>query len=169
MKDLDARFTLGSLLFSIGTAFIFNNLMYVNSFLWTFISIFLIFQGAYNTVKALFNKEKPGAGFPLSIFFIGILILLFEFFVLKYSITLLLTGIFASLGLGYILSGIFSKSLREITGGIIFAIISVFFFLPRVLNLPKSLYEFIRIYWLGIILIAIGVLIFLPKRGGKKE
>jgi hypothetical protein len=170
MRDLDARYTFASLLFAIGLTFIFNNLFYINSFLWTFVAFFLVFTGAYGTVKAAFGKGKINAGFPLAAFLTGIIVLLFEFSIIEFSFALLFAGIFSSLAVGYIISGlIFHSSVREVFAGIIFAAIAVIFFLPRIFYFPGPFFDFLRTYWLGVLLILIGVLVFLPRIGGKRE
>ena len=170
MRDLEARFTFASLLIAIGLTYIFNNVFIINSFLWTFMALFLVFTGTYNTVKATFNFGRASAGFSIGALLTGIVVLLFEFSVIQYSLSLLLAGIFLSLAVGYIISGVFFyRSVREVISGIILAIIASIFFLPSIFNIPRTFFDFVRTYWLGITLIAVGLLIFLPRRGGKKE
>ncbi|NCO28940.1 MAG: hypothetical protein AUJ99_00790 [Caldisericum sp. CG2_30_36_11] len=170
MRDLEARFTFASLLITIGLTFIFNNVFIINSFLWTFIALFLVFTGTYNTVKAAFNFGKASVGFSIGALLTGIVVLLFEFSVIQYSLSLLLVGIFSSLAVGYIISGVFFyRSVREVISGIILAIIASIFFLPSIFNIPGTFFDFARTYWLGIILITVGLLVFLPRRGGKSE
>ncbi|NCQ52656.1 MAG: hypothetical protein GW803_00900, partial [Caldiserica bacterium] len=130
----------------------------------------LVFTGTYNTVKAAFNFGKASVGFSIGALLTGIVVLLFEFSVIQYSLSLLLVGIFSSLAVGYIISGVFFyRSVREVISGIILAIIASIFFLPSIFNIPGTFFDFVRTYSLGIILITVGLLVFLPRRGGKSE
>ena len=165
--NLNGKYIDGSLLVSIGVAYILNNTYLVTSFFWCFVGIFLFMLGIYSVTTAIVKKEKTDVTSHFSILFIGISILLFVFSVLGFSKTILFSTIFASFGLAYILSGCFFKySTGNIIAGFILLGIAVLLFLLLAFNVSHEVYSLIKDYAPGLALVIIGIIIFLP---GKKK
>ncbi len=168
MRDFDIRFGLGSLLVSLGAAYILRNMYATQDFFFTFLGIFFLLEGFYNVIGQIARKEKGEATQNLSLAFIGISILLFEFSLITYSTILLIALIIGSIGLAMIISGsLFNYSQRNIFIGIILIIIGGLLFIPIVFNISNSVYRIVRDYGIGIVLIALGVAVFLPKKKGE--
>jgi len=166
--NLNGKYIDGSLLVSIGAAYILNNAYLVTSFFWCFVGIFLFMLGIYSVTTAIVKKEKTDVTSHFSILFIGISILLFVFSVLGFSKTILFSTIFASFGLAYILSGCFFKySTRNIIAGFILLGIAVLLFLLLAFNVSHEVYSLIKDYALGILLVILGIIIFLPHKKRK--
>jgi len=166
--NLNGKYIDGSLLVSIGVAYILNNTYLVTSFFWCFVGIFLFMLGIYSVTTAIVKKEKTDVTSHFSILFIGISILLFVFSVLGFSKTILFSTIFASFGLAYILSGCFFKySIENIIAGFILRGIAVLLFLLLAFNVSHEVYSLIKDYALGILLVILGIIIFLPHKKRK--
>jgi len=166
--NLNGKYIDGSLLVSIGVAYILNNTYLVTSFFWCFVGIFLFMLGIYSVTTAIVKKEKTDVTSHFSILFIGISILLFVFSVLGFSKTILFSTIFASFGLAYILSGCFFKySTGNIIAGFILLGIAVLLFLLLAFNVSHEVYSLIKDYALGILLVILGIIIFLPHKKRK--
>ncbi|GEM_PF-1266963 len=165
--NLDRKYVGGSLLVSLGAAYIFNNTYLITSFFWCFVGIFLFMVGGYSITLAILKKEKTDATTNFLTLFLGISILLFVFSILGFSRTILFSTIFASFGLAYILSGCFFRySKRNIFTGLILLGIALLLFLPFAFNISEKVYKIIKDYALGLALVIIGIIIFLP---GKKK
>ena len=165
--NLNGKYIGGSLLVSIGAAYILNNAYLVTSFFWCFVGIFLFMLGIYSVTTAIVKKEKTDVTPHFSILFIGISILLFVFSIIGFTTIMLFSAILASFGLAYILSGCFFKySTRNIIAGFILLGIAVLLFLPLAFNVSHEVYSLIKDYAPGLALVIIGIIIFLP---GKKK
>ncbi len=168
MSDIDGRFTLGSVLVAFGLSYIITSFTLVHSLLWTFLGLFLLFEGVYFTVKKIYLREKDVSSY-LSLLFIGISILLFTFNIIQYSFLMLVVSLFVSIGLALLISGtIFKFSTREFLSGVILIAIGFMLFIPHILNISDSVYKTIEIYGFGGIFIALGIVVMLPRKGGKK-
>lgn len=168
MSDIDGRFTLGSLLVAFGLSYIITSFTFVDSLFWTFIGLFFIFEGVYFTVEKIYRREKEVASY-LTLLFIGISILLFTFNIIQYSFLMLVVSLFVSIGLALLLAGtMFKFSTRESLSGIILIAIGLLILTPHILNIPNSVYKTIEIYGFGGLFIAFGIIIMLPRKGGKK-
>ena len=168
MSDIDGRFTLGSVLVAFGLSYIITSFTLVHSLLWTFLGLFLLFEGVYFTVKKIYLREKDVSSY-LSLLFIGISILLFTFNIIQYSFLMLVVSLFVSIGLALLISGtIFKFSTREFLSGVILIAIGFMLLIPHILNISDSVYKTIEIYGFGGIFIALGIVVMLPRKGGKK-
>jgi len=166
--NLNGKYIDGSLLVSIGVAYILNNTYLVTSFFWCFVGIFLFMLGIYSVTTAIVKKEKTDVTPHFSILFIGISILLFVFSIIGFTTIMLFSAILASFGLAYILSGCFFKySTRNIIAGFILLGIAVLLFLPLAFNVSHEVYSLIKDYALGILLVILGIIIFLPHKKRK--
>lgn len=166
--NLNGKYIDGSLLVSIGVAYILNNTYLVTSFFWCFVGIFLFMLGIYSVTTAIVKKEKTDVTSHFSILFIGISILLFVFSIIGFTTIMLFSAILASFGLAYILSGCFFKySTRNIIAGFILLGIAVLLFLPLAFNVSHEVYSLIKDYALGILLVILGIIIFLPHKKRK--
>ncbi len=169
MSEFDGRFTLGSVLVTFGLSYIITSFTFVQSLFWTFLGLFLLFEGVYFTAKKTYLKEKGVVSYLL-LFFVGISILLFTFNIIQYSFLTLIVSLFVSIGLALLISGtIFKSSTREALSGAIFIAIGLILLIPHILNIPDSAYRTIEIYGFGGIFIALGIIVILPRKWGKKE
>ena len=169
MSDVDARFTFGSLLVAFGLSYILAHFSTINSFIWTFLGLFLVFEGVYYTVKRVYLKKNDVSGY-LSMLFIGISILLFTFNIIQYSFMILLSSFFFSIGLALIISGgLFKIQMREIFSGLTLAGIGIVILIPIVFHISENFYRTFGIYGFGGLFILLGIIIMLPRKGGKKE
>ena len=169
MSDLDARFTFGSLLVAFGLSYILSHFATINSFIWTFLGFFLIFEGVYYTVKKMYLKKKDVSGY-LSMLFIGVSILFFTFNIIQYSFSAFLASLFISTGLALLISGgLFKFFMKEIISGLVLICIGVIFLLPSVFHISEDFYGLIRIYGFGGLFILLGIIVMLPRKGDKKE
>ena len=168
MSDLDARFTFGSLFVAFGISYILAYFATI-SLIWSFLGLFLIFEGIYYTVKKVHSNRKDFSGY-LSMLFIGVSILLFTFNIIQYSFSAFLASLFISIGLALLISGgSFKFFMREIISGLVLICIGIIFFLPSVFHISENFYRLIRIYGFGGLFILLGLAVMLPRKGGKKN
>ncbi len=168
MDNIDGRFTLGSILVAFGLSYILISFTSVQSLFWTFLGMFFIFEGVYFTVKKISMKKKDVSGY-LFILFIGISILLFTSNLVRYSFLMFTVSFLISVGLALIIAGgIFKFSIKEIVTGIICIAVGFVLLMPNILNISNTLYKAIQIYGFGGLLILLGVMIMLPRKGGRK-
>jgi uncharacterized membrane protein HdeD (DUF308 family) len=165
--DLNGKYVGGSLLISLGAAYILNNAYLITSFFWCFVGIFFLMLGIYSVARAIAKREKTDVTSHFSTLFIGASILLFVFSIFRFTATMLFSTIFVSFGLSYILSGCFFRySTRHIIAGFILLGVGVLLFIPFALNVSERVYSLIKDYALGVLLILLGIIIFFP---GKKR
>jgi hypothetical protein len=165
--NLNGKYVGGSILISLGAAYILKNIYFATSFFWCSVGIFLFMVGGYSVTLAILKKEKTDTTINFLALFLGTSILLFVFSILGFSRTILSSTIFASFGLAYILSGCFFRySTRNIFTGLILFGIALLLFLPFAFNISLKVYKIIKDYALGLALVIIGIIIFL---GGKKK
>ncbi|MGB9695210.1 MAG: hypothetical protein ACP5SB_02595 [Caldisericaceae bacterium] len=168
MRDFDSRFGLGSLLVSLGFAYILRNLWLTNNFFFTFLGIFFLLEGLYYTAKHFISKEKEEATSYLSLLFIGISTLLFTFDLIRPTTPMVFAFIIGSVGLALLLSGAFFKfSERTIFSGVILVALAFVIFLPFALNISDSVYQLMRTYGIGLLLILLGIIVFIPRNRGE--
>lgn len=170
MRDLDSRFNIGSLLIALGCAFILGNIGVANSIFWTFVGFFLLFDGVRYTAKYMQRKDKSGTEGYLSMIFIGIFILLFTFSILQFSTVAVVAAGFISVGLALLIKGFFYEPHgRDITTGLILIVIGLFLFIPFVLNISGIVYKAANKYGIWILIIILGVIMLIPRKGGKGQ
>jgi uncharacterized membrane protein HdeD (DUF308 family) len=168
MREFEAKFSIGSLLISLGAAYILRNMYLTNDFFFTFLGIFFLLEGLYNVIAQTAHHEKRETTQSLLLLFIGISILLFELSVLAYSAILLISLIVGSIGLALMLSGaFFSLSERNIFIGVILIVIGLIFAMPVLFNVSDKLNVILKDYGIGILLIVLGIIVFLPRRKGE--
>jgi uncharacterized protein YjeT (DUF2065 family) len=168
MRDFDTRFGLGSLLVSLGVAYILRNMQLTNDFFFTFLGIFFVIDGLYYLVKHIATKEHEDATSYLSMLFIGISALLFEFFIIRITTPLIFSFVIGSVGLAMLISSAFFRfSQRGIFSAIILIAIAFLIFAPFALNISDSVYQTFKSYGVGILLILLGIIIFLPRNRGE--
>ncbi len=170
MRDLDSRFNIGSLLIALGCAFILGNTGAVNSIFWTFVGFFLLFDGVRYTAKYMEREDKSGTESYLSMIFIGIFILLFTFSIVQFSIVAAVAAGFISAGLALLIKGFFYKPHgRDITTGLILVAIGLFLFIPFVLNISGIVFKAANKYGIWILIIILGIIMLIPRKGGKGQ
>jgi len=170
MSNFDTRFGIGSLLVALGGAFILGNVGMVNSVFWTFVGLFLLFEGVYYTVEYTSRSRKIDIEGYLFMIFIGIAILLFTFSILQFSFTLLIAMCLVSIGLAYLVKGFFYKPhSRDLFAGLILIALGIIFFIPSLINISPITYRIMREFGLGILLIVFGIVILIPRKGGKNQ
>lgn len=164
MVDL-GKISLGSLLVALGVAYILKNAYIVSSYFWTFVGVFLILEGLINSLVDLIKKTKREEIEMLFILFVGASILIIQLGIINYSHFVMFILALGSLGLASLISGaFFHYSIRHIFAGIIMIAIAVFFLMPPVLKFSETVQNTIRQFGIGILLIALGLIIFLPSR-----
>lgn len=168
--EYSGRFFFGSLLISLGAAFILNNVYIVDSVFWTFVGILLTMNGIFFGIRAFLKKGKNDVSGELFVLFLGITTLLFVFSILKFNSILLFASIFISAGLSLIISGTFYKySSRSIIWGIILIAVAIILFLPSAVGVSEEFYRIIRDYGIGVMLVVIGIVIFFSGRKRKEH
>jgi len=170
MRDLDSRFNIGSLLIALGCAFILGNTGAVNSIFWTFVGFFLLFDGVRYTAKYMQREDKSGIENYISMIFLGIFILLFTFSIIQFSIVAAVAAGFISVGLALLIKGFFYKPHgRDITTGLILIAIGLFLFIPFVLNISGIVFKEANKYGIWILIIILGIVMLIPRKGGKGQ
>ncbi|MCD6107823.1 MAG: hypothetical protein J7J57_06445 [Caldisericaceae bacterium] len=170
MRNLDSRFNIGSLLIALGCAFILGNTGAVNSIFWTFVGFFLLFDGVRYTAKYMQREDKSGTENYISMIFIGIFVLLFTFSIIQFSIVTVVAAGFISVGLALLIKGFFYKQHgRDITTGLILIAIGLFLFIPFVLNVSEIVFNAVNKYGIWILIIILGIIMFIPRKGGKSQ
>jgi len=170
MRNLDSRFNIGSLLIALGCAFILGNTGAVNSIFWTFVGFFLLFDGVRYTAKYMQREDKSGTENYISMIFIGIFVLLFTFSIIQFSNVAVVAVGFISVGLALLIKGFFYKQHgRDITTGLILIAIGLFLFIPFVLNVSEIVFNAVNKYGIWILIIILGIIMFIPRKGGKSQ
>ncbi len=169
MDNIETRFTIGNLLVTFGLSYILSHFIPDVSFTLTFLGLFLLIEGIFYSVKKVLLKEKDLASY-LSMLFIGISFVLFALHILQYSFLMLITSIIISIGLALLISGgIFKYSSKEIISGLTLLGIGIILLIPSFFHVSEKFYNYIRIFGFGGLFIILGIVIMLPKRGGKTE
>lgn len=167
LQDL-GKISFGSLLVALGTAYILRNSFLVSSFFWTFLASFLVLYGFLTSVYNFIKKNKKEEIQNLFLLFLGVSILIIQLGIINYTNFIMFALALGSLGLASLISGSFlSYSLRNIFAGIIMLGVSLIFFLPPVMRLSDKAQLIIKQFGIGILLILVGIVIFLPSK--KKE
>ena len=169
MSDIDARYMLGSILLSLGIVYILSNVLANFSSFWGFIGIFLIFEGSYYTVKFIFRQHKDITN-PLVTLSSGITILIFTFYLIKTSFTIIVAGFSIAIGAALLLSGfVFKVSRKEVISGLILIAFGFLIATPFMFNISKQFYRYLHIYGVGTLLILLGVVLMIPRNKRKNE
>lgn len=164
MEVRESRLFFGLLVISLGVAIILNSLGLIHDVFGLFVGIFFASYGFAILSKKLSSNKSQSLPY-LSLFFFGVSLICLEFELLQFNTINLLLMLFVSLGIAYLIYGAaINYSIRIIITGIIFIVIALLIFIPKVFDIEDVFWSALRQYLIPIILIALGIVIILPRR-----
>ncbi len=158
---------IGMIIFSWGVTYIINLMYNLPDAWWFFVSVMIMTNGFYFTVK----KWRKGRNllFPVSLLIFGIAEALFSLNVVYYSFYTFLAAVFTSIGIGLIVSEFTSKrhspKILALGDGLIMASLAV---IDPFLN-EKELFDRVVVYSLGGLVAIVGLFMFFSSVSRKRE